>query len=613
MGEEEVISSELPTRLHPLLNDVVLDTLVTYISPNDLAHVRKTCSKWAHYSAPRFRQEYTVDLSGNCITAVSRKVARFIYAMPSDSPLPFDSFNMSEMRLGVGSLDRTFMTHIVPRIRRLRLVTRNRSSLALHHFWKLIQGLEELEELELGLPPEITSSSPAAEIERIRLTKVSRVKWLSSNLDVDEDEENVGIIYGTEFLSTFYKAVTCSLQKLELPRIEAWRHLQAIGTLGDLCRLNSVQFSTLRRQDLEVLEKMCESKELQLQLSEFISSAIASDIQSGLLERILCYQSGSLKTLKIGWTEEQDRGDVLEISFPQNFPKLRVLSLKLANNQRYQPICFEEKFPSLKELCVKVKETGNRGRIYFWEDLIQKPVQLSTKKVHLLWKLELIGVPLRFPESLYDLMMTFPNVQSLTLGRPLKKTLTALWSTWPQLKELKIISACPQIDEVLTGIPTPICRRILIDRDFNQDLDTKEGGILYPYLDGSVPSIRDLKYLERFEMNGRLNCKLQTLSCLPSDVAVYFGFMQMPELKNILIHRSLISGEASFELQRCLPPWGTVKVEQIKFEFDETIDAFQFHKNNQQLMKLLCRYPNQSLQNLPSFLTSLWIEGRLDL
>lgn len=130
---------------------------------------------------------------------------------------------------------------------------------------------------------------------------------------------------------------------------------------------------------------MCESKELQLQLSEFISSAIASDIQSGLLERILCYQSGSLKTLKIGWTEEQDRGDVLEISFPQNFPKLRVLSLKLANNQRYQPICFEEKFPSLKELCVKVKETGNRGRIYFWEDLIQvKFMHFKTQVIQLM-------------------------------------------------------------------------------------------------------------------------------------------------------------------------------------------------------------------------------------
>lgn len=51
------------------------------------------------------------------------------------------------------------------------------------------------------------------------------------------------------------------------------------------------------------------------------------------------------------------------------------------------------------------------------------------------------------------------------------------------------------------------------------------------------------KDLERFEMNGRLNCKLQTLSCLPSDVAVYFGFMQMPELKNILIHRSLVKPE----------------------------------------------------------------------
>lgn len=58
------------------------------------------------------------------------------------------------------------------------------------------------------------------------------------------------------------------------------------------------------------------------------------------------------------------------------------------------------------------------------------------------------------------------------------------------LQELKIISACPQIDEVLTGIPTSICRRLLVDRRF----EGKETEImLNPYLDGSIPSIRDLK------------------------------------------------------------------------------------------------------------------------
>jgi len=190
-----------------------------------------------------------------------------------------------------------------------------------------------------------------------------------------------------------------------------------------------------------------------------------------------------------------------------------------------------------------------------------------------------------------------------------------LWRLWPNLKELRIISACSHIDEVLTGIPSAVWRKILLQRPIA--CDTKSEAFppfcpeLEPYLNKSVPSIRNLKNLRRLEINSRMTPKLRSLTCLPSDVSVFYGFMMLPELRSVVIPRSLISPEATFQLQRHVSSFGTVQVEQIEFEFDETIDAFQFHRQHQILMKLLCQYGSNRLNAFPGFLTSLWMDSRM--
>jgi len=165
---------------------------------------------------------------------------------------------------------------------------------------------------------------------------------------------------------------------------------------------------------------------------------------------------------------------------------------------------------------------------------------------------------------------------------------------------------------VLSGIPAPLGRKFLAENQYTvqsqegcQDLLLQQGGVV-------VPSIRNLNCLQRLEINADDNDKLHSLSCLPTDVSVFFGLLHLPELRSVVIKRSLISSEGSLLLAKKVPSWGRVEVEVIKFEFDQGVDAFQFHRNNSRFIKLLCRLPSsQGLQHLPSFLTALRVEGRL--
>lgn len=115
---------------------------------------------------------------------------------------------------------------MAPNIRRLQLVSRNRNSSA--HFWTLLRKLERLEELELGLDAEFTSfgAPPNAKLTDVRLERLRSLKWIDSpDVDDEEDQNHNG-----EFLNDLYEVMENSLQHLELPAVEAWKHLLVFNT-----------------------------------------------------------------------------------------------------------------------------------------------------------------------------------------------------------------------------------------------------------------------------------------------------------------------------------------------------------------------------------------------
>ncbi|CAL8123853.1 unnamed protein product [Orchesella dallaii] len=608
--------SQMDLEHHPLLNDLVLSTLASFIDKSDLTNFRRVCGKWKDAVEWKFRQECWVNLCNQ------DRLYKFLKDFQIDllqaanprcpSSIPFDAFSLAEIQFAKGPITspskytrphpndlnhHLFFNQLLPSVKQLQLKP---EYISIGQFRKVLRAVgESIRVLEMQLDENITTRTRIFRMdnEMVQLRNLRKIRWMT-DLDIMQNAEefngwSTDGSFNVGFLKELY-STAWSLQYLECP-VDPSSHLQAIHQLIDQSlnpfhSLHTLKLGVLNQSGFETLVSLGKQG---LSLRELSVEGIGGQVQSRTLTEVLFQQKDTLSILDLGKVVDKNREHVLYIELPI-LQKLKHLKLYFSSKMRFQSADLFKKIPKLRQLHLAGDTMEKNCLKGFYQ--IQNPIP-SLRKLEILLQFEV------HYENLAGFAEIFPNVTALTLGKPSKNALKILWTLWSELRELKIITACHHIDEVLSGIPIETCQKMLAGRDYDQD-------ILEWYCD--EPSIRELKKLQRLEINVQLSSKFHSLSCLPSDVSAYMAFMHLPELRYLVIHRSLISNEASAKLDESMANW-TSKIDPIQLKYDETIDAFQFHRNHQKFMKLLCRYPHQSLHMLPDFMTSLWMNNQLDL
>lgn len=471
--------------------------MASFIDKSDLGNFRRVCAKWKHAVEWKFRQECWVNLCNQ------ERLQKFLYDFKTDllqplptneldcSKIPFDAFSLSEMQFIKGSSARglaqpqfvdlnhhLFYNQFLPSIKQLHLKP---EYISIGQFRRLLRGVgESLRSLELQLDENITTRTRIfrRDGEMVELRNLRKIRWLT-DLDVLQNAEefnswstdgtfNVGFL--TELYSTAY-----SLQYLECP-VDSESHLLSLEQLithgtNAFRNLNVLIVGVLNQPGFESLITLGRQN---VYLRELSVEGIGAQVKARTLTEVLSQQKATLSVLNLGKVIERNREGVLIIELPY-LGNLRHLKIHLSTNVRFQSVNLCKDLPKLRQLHI----AGDTKEKDCLKGFYQEQGGLSSLR-----KLEILLQSEYHYENLASLEKKFPNVTSLTLRKPSKNSLKTLWTLWPELRELEIITACHHIDEVLTGIPAGMCQQMLAERDYDQD-------VLSWYND--EPSIRDLK------------------------------------------------------------------------------------------------------------------------
>lgn len=469
----------------------VLSTLASFVEKSDLTNFRRVCAKWKDAVEWKFRQECWVNLCNQdrlykFLHEFQSDLLQFSNEFPANSMIPFDAFSLAEIQFSKSShvpppVDMNqilFYNQLLPSVKQLQLKP---EYISIGQFRKLLRAVGgSLRVLEIQLGENITTRTRIfrRDDEMIELLNLRKIRWLT-DLDILQNAEEFNGwstegIYNPGFLRELY-STALSLQYLECP-VDPLSHLQAVEQLisqkkNIFNNLRVLKLGVLNESGFETLDFLGKEG---VHLRELSVEGIGGNVQARTLTNVLYKQKNTLSILDLGKVMNKNREAVLILDLPP-MENLKHLKIHLSSKMRFQTVDLCKKVPRLRQLHI----AGDSREKDCLNGFFQASGNIaSLRKLEILMQLEY------HYENLAGFAELFPNVTALTLGKPSKNCLKILWSLWPELRELKVITGCHHIDEVLTGIPFEVCQKMLADRDYDED-------ILDWYID--EPSIRNLK------------------------------------------------------------------------------------------------------------------------